>query len=111
MTGVLLNKVIISVKAKGDFTIVLSDDGIVFGWGSNTNYQLADGTTVTRTSPIKAIGTILTIPGQTPSQDQNVKITHIAAGRSHVIAYSSVTGYFYSWGQNNVGQLGIQIFY
>jgi len=56
---------------------------------------------VTRTSPIQCVGSIF----QT-SQNTNVKITLIAAGRYHVIAYSSVTGQYFGWGQNTVGQLG-----
>jgi alpha-tubulin suppressor-like RCC1 family protein len=98
--GALLNKIIISVKAKGDFTIVLSQDGLIYSWGSNTNYELGDGTTITRTSPVLVVGTIF------KSGETTAKITLIAAGTTHSIAYSSTTGQFYAWGRNNVGQLG-----
>jgi len=90
-------KIIVSMKARGDFTIVLSKDGFIFSWGSNSFYQLGDGTTVTRNVPV-AVLTSNFLP--------NTVITMIGSGYTHAFAYAAASNTYYSWGSNNAGQLG-----
>ena len=77
-------------------TFALSDDGRVFGWGTNSQGQLGDGTTTQRTTPV-AVTTSGVLDG--------VTIVAIAPGRLHSLALSS-DGRVFSWGWNTSGQLG-----
>ena len=75
------------------FSLALDKDGTVWAWGNNTDGQLGDGTTTTRTTPVQ-----VTVPA-------GVTITHIAAGRIHSLALDK-KGNVWAWGYNRDGQLG-----
>jgi alpha-tubulin suppressor-like RCC1 family protein len=81
-----------AIAAGSEFAMVLGTDGSVWEWGDNSDGQVGDGTTLTRESPVEAIG-------------QGSGITQIAAGANHALAVLSndtVEG----WGANQDGQLG-----
>jgi alpha-tubulin suppressor-like RCC1 family protein len=80
-----------SVSAGSDYTIVLKSDGTLVAWGGNANGQLGDGTTTTRR-----------VPGPVPGIGD---VVAVAAGRSHNLVLKS-DGSVWSWGWNWQGQLG-----
>ena len=75
-----------------DFTLGLTEDGQVFGWGSNSLGQLAS----------EAAGPVFT-PKQIPLG--TVAATRIACGSQHAHAITA-DGKFWSWGWAGFGQLG-----
>lgn len=74
-------------------TVALGSDGNVYAWGDNAYGELGTGTTTASKVPI-AVG----IPA-------GVTVTSVAAGYFDSFAVTS-TGAVYSWGINNLGQLG-----
>ena len=79
--------------ACGEFTTAaIKTDGTLWTWGDNTRGQLGDNTIVAKSSPIQ------TIQGGT-----NWK--QVACGDSHMVAIKTDCT-LWSWGYNNVGQLG-----
>ena len=72
-------------------TVVVTPDGNVWAWGTNTNGQLGDGTTTTRSVPTQVTG----VSG----------MTAVAVGGSHTLALAS-DGTVWAWGANSNGQLG-----
>ena len=80
-----------AVVAGAGFVLVLKTDGTVYGWGSNTNGQLGNGTTTTTSTPVQASG----LSG----------VVAIAAGTAHSLALKS-DGTVYAWGLNTNGQIG-----
>lgn len=81
-----------NVSAGGDQTLARKADGNLYGWGSNLFGQLGDGTSISRTSPTVVAG------GSTLWKQ-------VATGDQFVIALRS-DGTLWSWGLNQVGQLG-----
>ena len=75
------------------FTVALGSDRQVYAWGANGRGQLGDGTTISRSAPVRA---------QTPA---GVMFTAVAAGGLHSLALDS-TGNVWSWGDNTQDQLG-----
>jgi alpha-tubulin suppressor-like RCC1 family protein len=66
--------------------------GALYAWGYNVSGQLGDGTTTTRSSPVK-IGAL--------------SYSAISAGINHSLAVlAGGTGALYAWGLNSSGQLG-----
>jgi len=74
------------------FVLAVKTDGTLWGWGLNTNGQLGDNTTTTRSTPVT------TFAGGT-----NWK--QVACGRIHTLA-TKTDGTLWTWGQNSYGQLG-----
>jgi alpha-tubulin suppressor-like RCC1 family protein len=72
-------------------TLALRADGSLWGWGQNDTGQLGDGTTLTRTSPVR-VGTA-------------TDWLALAAGASHSLARKA-DGSLWAWGSNGSGQLG-----
>jgi len=72
-------------------SVVLTPQGTVWTFGSNSNGQLGDGTTATHKTPIP-------IDGLTD-------VVAVAAGASHTLALTS-GGMVWAWGDNAYGQLG-----
>lgn len=86
-----------TVRAGDLHKLALKSDGTVWAWGFNTNGQLGDGTTSTRSAPVQVVG----LTG----------VVAIAAGSSapnigaHSLALKS-DGTVWAWGGNEKGQLG-----
>jgi hypothetical protein len=72
-------------------TVATRTDGTLWAWGRNSNGQLGDGTTTTRSSPLQ-IGA-------------GTNWKSAAAGYYHTFA-TRTDGTLWSWGLNNYGQLG-----
>lgn len=80
-----------AVAAGQYHTLALTASGQVYAWGDNTNGQLGDGTTVSKSSPTLVSGL--------------TDVVAIAAGARHSLAVTR-TGALWTWGQNTSGQLG-----
>jgi alpha-tubulin suppressor-like RCC1 family protein len=84
-----------SVIAAGQYhsmAILAGGTGALYAWGYNVSGQLGDGTTTTRSSPVK-IGAL--------------SYSAISAGINHSLAVlAGGTGALYAWGLNSSGQLG-----
>jgi alpha-tubulin suppressor-like RCC1 family protein len=67
-------------------------DGMVWGWGLNSSYQLGDNTAASRSSPVSIcrLGSYSTI----------------GCGDGHSLAVDASTGMIWAWGANTAGQLG-----
>jgi alpha-tubulin suppressor-like RCC1 family protein len=63
-----------------------------YGWGSNGNGELGDGTTANRSSPVTVIGGI-------------TNWSQLDSGQFHSVGVTS-TGIAYAWGNNGYGRLG-----
>jgi alpha-tubulin suppressor-like RCC1 family protein len=74
-------------------TVALTSAGQVYAWGQNNKGQLGDGTTATRTTPVRV---------QLPA---GVKATAVRAGCRDNLALTS-KGRVYAWGNNANGELG-----
>ena len=85
---------VIDVSCGGFFTLALTCDGQVFGWGANQFGQLGDGSFVNTSTP-KHI----------PFDE---KIASLTCGVHHSIALT-VTGRALVWGLNGYGQLGREV--
>ncbi|WP_244304551.1 S-layer homology domain-containing protein [Leucobacter viscericola] len=77
----------------GSHSLALSDDGDVYGWGSNSYGQLGDGSLERRLLPTRVM------------MPESVKFVSIAAGGDQSFALTEA-GELYSWGLNDQGQLG-----
>jgi alpha-tubulin suppressor-like RCC1 family protein len=71
--------------------VAIRTDGTLWGWGANTGYQLGNGTTAHRSSPVQ-IGTS--------------SYTSVTAGGSFMAAIRT-DGRLFVWGTNTTGQLGL----
>ncbi|AFE04907.1 hypothetical protein COCOR_02899 [Corallococcus coralloides DSM 2259] len=80
-----------TVVAGGSHTVALRGDGTVWGWGSNGNGQLGDGTTTDRAVPVQVAGL--------------TEVTALGSGSSHALALRR-DGTVWTWGFNGDGQLG-----
>lgn len=80
-----------TISAGNGFSLAVKTDGTVVAWGLNSGYQLGDGTTTSRRTPISIAGVS--------------DVTYISAGGAHSVAVKS-TGNIVSWGNNSSGQLG-----
>ncbi|WP_178382876.1 RCC1 domain-containing protein, partial [Paenibacillus sp. P46E] len=81
----------VRVSASWYHTLQIKADNKVWAWGQNSNGQLGDGTTTSKT-------TAVVIPGLE-------NMVSVAAGNMHSLALKS-DGTVWSWGYNNAGQLG-----
>lgn len=80
----------IQISAR-DYMAGLTSDNRLFTWGSNTGYQLGNGTTVPRSSPVQ-VGTS--------------SYTSVSTGGSFMSAIR-IDGGLFIWGTNTSGQLGL----
>ena len=92
------NEKIINVFAgeRGDHSLATSSSGRIFSWGNNQYGQLGDGTKMNKIIPVNITGYFGMTAGET---------INFAVGDSHTLGVTS-TGRVFSWGRNNVGQLG-----
>lgn len=97
--GGLDDEVVTAVAVSGSHTVVLSQDGDLYTWGTGSSGQLGDGVfhQSTQNRPRKVL------TEGTPIAEKT--ITQIAAGRVHTMALSA-DGRLFAWGQNSSGQLG-----
>ncbi|WP_368667433.1 RCC1 domain-containing protein, partial [Corallococcus sp. AB030] len=79
------------VAAGGDFSLLLKQDGTVWGWGYNSEGELGDGTRTSRLKPVQVLG----LTG----------VKALAAGDFHTHAVKQ-DGTVWAWGRNEYGQLG-----
>lgn len=84
-----------TVTTGEDFVAAIASDG-VYTWGGNSYGQLGRNPEAACGAPSKVSFNL----------NENEYITDVQAGPGHCIALSS-SGNVYSWGRNNVGQLGI----
>ncbi len=82
----------IQVSAGGAHSAGVRANGTAWGWGLNTYGRIGDNTVVSKTSPVSVVG------GFTDWKQ-------ISAGSEHTAALRA-NGSIWSWGRNNVGQLG-----
>ncbi len=94
-TGTLTG--IASIGAGPYHSFALGQDGKVWGWGLNDKSQLGDGSTTSRTLPVRVHG----IGGS----GHLTGVTHISGGGRHsaAITYDSRV---LTWGDNSKGELG-----
>ena len=71
---------------------IKSNNGTAWMWGGNSNGQLGDSSTTTRSSPVSVVGAH--------------SFGNISAGSFHASGLKSDNGTAWCWGQNNSGQLG-----
>lgn len=81
----------VGVSAGASHTILAKSDGTVWAWGGNSEGQVGDGTTTSRSAPIQ----VLAISGAVA----------VSAGYYHSVALTS-EGAAWAWGRNMYGQLG-----
>jgi alpha-tubulin suppressor-like RCC1 family protein len=96
VSGVLSNKVIVSISSGLSHGVALSDDGELFAWGDNQYGQLGDGSKVGRISPV-AVRRDGVLSG--------VKIVSVTSFGAHNLALTS-EGVLVAWGSNSGGRLG-----
>ncbi len=84
---------IVAVSAGRHYALAIDRDGKAYSWGRNHLGQLGDGTTTLNRIP-KAV---LALDGK--------RIKDISAGVHSVVAFDN-TGVIYTWGLNDVSQLG-----
>lgn len=81
----------VAVAAGRSHSLMLDGAGQVWAWGANGNYQLGDGTNVSRYTPVPLVG----LSG----------VKTISAGDGHNLAVKN-DGTVWAWGNNTSGQLG-----
>ncbi len=90
-------KVIQAAIGLSNRSYVITTLGRVFAWGDNSSGQLGDGTTDVRLTPVEITHQF--------GLETNETIVQINVGGGNSSAISSL-GRLFTWGVNNVGQLG-----
>jgi uncharacterized repeat protein (TIGR02543 family) len=83
----------------GGHSLAVTTTGRVYAWGRNASGQLGDGTTANKSTP-----TLISLPGINEFNNEET-IKNVTAGGDYSHAVTT-TGRVYSWGYNNLGQLG-----
>jgi alpha-tubulin suppressor-like RCC1 family protein/sugar lactone lactonase YvrE len=96
MSGALAGKTMTGIAAGGLHSIACASDGTVYGWGSNYNGPLGNGTTTKSMEPT-AVNMSGAMAGKT--------IIALGAGYVHSVALAS-DGTAYAWGFGSGGRLG-----
>jgi uncharacterized repeat protein (TIGR01451 family) len=82
-------------------SVAVGAGGAVFGWGNNGNGQLGDGTTTSRSTPVRVCAV-----GQTaPCGSFLTGAASVSAGTFHSVA-TLTSGNVVAWGFNGHGELG-----
>jgi alpha-tubulin suppressor-like RCC1 family protein len=110
------------------YAAAIRSDGTMWAWGTNANFELGDGTTVAKSSPVQVLGTsswsqlslgtthglAVTTTGELYGWGQSTGLysstapfswTQVSEGKSHTVAIRQ-DGLLFTWGNNNAGQLG-----
>jgi alpha-tubulin suppressor-like RCC1 family protein len=95
-SGLDEDEFIVMSSADEQNSIALTNKGSVFSWGNNLYGTVGDGTFENRNTPVK-----ISFIGL----DEGEYVLSIIAGSQYNIAITS-NGKVYSWGRNQVGQLG-----
>lgn len=95
MVKTLGSSVIIQVSCGLKHVIALTNDGVLFAWGSNSDGQLGLGSNISNTTKPTLIDTLLSVP-----------ISFITCGGYHTIVVTKSGGIF-GWGRNTFGQIGV----
>ncbi|XP_058523035.1 E3 ISG15--protein ligase HERC5 isoform X1 [Ochotona princeps] len=93
--GILQEKIIIQITCGDYHSLALSKGGELFAWGQNLHGQLGIGE-MCPSVPVPQIVEHLS----------GVPLLQISAGEAHSMALS-MAGITYSWGKNDMGQLGL----
>jgi alpha-tubulin suppressor-like RCC1 family protein len=91
----LNNEFVIDISCGFGHTLVLTSCGEVYAWGENSFGQIGNGCNDNQLIPIKVKGF------------NNEKVVMISCGYYHSMAITEY-GHVYSWGFNEVGQLGVR---
>ena len=94
-SGVLNGKKIVQITGGYDSSLCLDSDGIVYGWGRNSDYAIGDGTFTQRNSPVAT--DITNLSGKTVIAIQ----TH-----RYATTFLCGDGSAYACGYGSYGQLG-----
>ncbi|KAK3242768.1 hypothetical protein CYMTET_47552 [Cymbomonas tetramitiformis] len=96
VAGQLSKEEVVAVSTGIAHALVMTKEGSIFTWGSNTRGQLGIGKQVVRqTTPVHIQGAIT-----------GIKFVWVATGGFHTLA-ASRSGEVYCWGSNDYGQLGL----
>jgi len=95
-SGALAGKAISAIAAGAAHNIALCTDGTLVGWGDNAHGQVGDASLIDRGAPVFVVAN---------SALTGHAITNIAAGATHSLAFGN-DGHAFTWGRNQVGQLG-----
>jgi alpha-tubulin suppressor-like RCC1 family protein len=80
------------VSAGSESSLAVRQNGTAWAWGSNSNGQLGDNTTVSKSSPVSVVGGF-------------TNWCQVSAGQSHSLGVRQ-NGLTWAWGSNSNGQLG-----
>ena len=80
----------VDVAAGGSHTLALKADGTIWGWGENYGWQIGDGTTIPRATPVRSV----------PGNDWKQVATGV-----HCVGLKQ-NGTLWAWGNNWSGVLG-----
>jgi len=86
-----------TVVQAGSAASVIDSIGRLFTWGTNTAGQVADNTTINRSSPVQLGGLQLTYI-QSPVQVGSSSYSQVSAGYSHTLAIDT-NSLLYAWGK------------
>lgn len=99
-SGIVGSKVFVSIAAgsgwSNGYSLGVTDDGGLYGWGENSYYQLGDGTSIDQTTPVAI---------STSNVSAGVEFEAVSAGAGHSLALTS-DGRIYGWGVNWEGAIG-----
>ncbi len=88
------NACVLQLSVGLDFACYVRTDGTVWCWGNNSNGQLGDGTTMSRSSPTEVMG----LPPNNPALEVEVAEYHACV--------KLTDGSIYCWGYNDQSNLG-----
>ncbi|MEU5217581.1 hypothetical protein AB0G79_15465 [Streptomyces sp. NPDC020807] len=92
---------VVQVAAGDGHSIALLADGTVLSWGNNESGQLGDGTSTSRTTPVR----VCAVDEPAPCASFLKGVVSVAVGDLHSLALLS-DGTVVSWGSALVGRLG-----
>jgi uncharacterized repeat protein (TIGR02543 family) len=87
-----------NVFSRGFTTFIITSNGRVFACGNNAYYQLGDGTSTPKSTPIEITSRFALQEGET--------VVQIDSMMMHTIAVTSL-GRIFAWGSNQIGQSGL----
>jgi len=76
VVGGITNWAQISTAESSEFSTALTNNGLVYSWGVNTQGQLGDGTTISKSSPVTVVGGIDTWAQVAAGAEHNLVIAN-----------------------------------